>query len=218
MSICKWCGEEIPKNMASYHSRVCEKNPNHEHNKKVLSDNAKNTSKKVLENGGYSRFVDEKHQKKERHLICQKCGKEYVIYCSDYQFEKGNYKKYCSSSCANSHNITDELKEKISKGVLKYHNEHNIPLDKRNENDINKFSENDINTKRYRKIYTCTKRYRKIYTCVVCGKKYYHQKGKSTRKCCSNECDKYYKEHKSDFISDETRKKLSDAGKKSSQI
>ena len=154
MSICKWCGEEIPKNMASYHSRLCEKNPNHEHNKKVLSENAKNTNKKVLENGGYSHYVDEKHQRKERHLICQKCGKEYVIFCSDYQFEKGNYKKYCSSSCANSHNVTDELKDKISKGVLKYHNENDVPLNIKNENDIN--NEHIF--------------YRKLYTCIVCGK------------------------------------------------
>lgn len=58
--------------------------------------------------------------KNEYKLKCVKCGKEYTVYCSENNFEKGKYRKTCSSSCANRHLVTDDTKNKIRNGVLKY--------------------------------------------------------------------------------------------------
>lgn len=46
-------------------------------------------------------------------MICECCGKEH-----DGSFGSG---RFCSISCANSRRFSKETKEKISKGVLKYH-------------------------------------------------------------------------------------------------
>lgn len=55
----------------------------------------------------------------EYDIICKKCGKKFKIKCSDNNFKKGRYKKYCSRSCANSHNISQETKNKISNSLKK---------------------------------------------------------------------------------------------------
>ena len=52
------------------------------------------------------------------NLICQKCGKEYSLELSESQFLKGKYKHFCSRSCANTRQHTEETKQKISQGVL----------------------------------------------------------------------------------------------------
>lgn len=57
---------------------------------------------------------------KEYKLICSKCGKEYSIQCTENNFNKGKYRKTCSSSCANSRPMTEERRRNISNGVLKY--------------------------------------------------------------------------------------------------
>ena len=52
------------------------------------------------------------------NLICQKCGKEYSLELTESQFLKGKYKHFCSKSCANTRQHSDETKHKISQGVL----------------------------------------------------------------------------------------------------
>ena len=49
---------------------------------------------------------------------CKGCGKEYTLLLSDREYNKGNYTKYCSRSCANKRILTDETKNKISKTLL----------------------------------------------------------------------------------------------------
>lgn len=58
---------------------------------------------------------------KYKHIvICEKCGKEFEIECTDFSWEHKKYKKYCSRSCANKHIYSEEIKKKISDGVKKY--------------------------------------------------------------------------------------------------
>ena len=64
-------------------------------------------------------FVTMKNKYK---CICSKCGSEYVVECTQFAFEHGKYRKTCSSKCANSRNMTDERRNRISIGVKK-HNE-----------------------------------------------------------------------------------------------
>lgn len=61
--------------------------------------------------------------KNEYKCICVKCGKEYTVICTETQFKNNKFRKTCSSSCANSHEMTDERRQKISKGVLRYNKE-----------------------------------------------------------------------------------------------
>lgn len=200
MSICKWCGIEVPKNMCSYHSRTCMMNPDHEKNIAILKDNARKTTSVVMSNGGYSKYMNPKFVNKERNIICPECGSEFKIICSDYKFEKRKYKHYCSRTCANKRVHCDDTKIKISESLIKFYDNHQY--DKDNDIDNAEFINRDH-------------RFRKIYTCGVCGKKYNYVPGTSTRKFCSKECSKYYKEHRKDFLSDESIERLSDAGKKS---
>ena len=80
--------------------------------------------------------------KNKYRCICSKCGKEYFIECTQKEFEKGKYRKTCSSSCANSRPMTETRRQKISDGVK---------------------SHNKLNTKQS-KIYT--------YICETCNKQF----------------------------------------------
>lgn len=51
-------------------------------------------------------------------MVCENCGKEH-----DGTFGSG---RFCCRSCANSRHFSKEVKEKISKGVIKYNNENKL--------------------------------------------------------------------------------------------
>lgn len=53
-------------------------------------------------------------------FVCQRCGKEYKLLLTEYQFKTGkhSFKKFCSASCANSRNHSKETKEKIKHSIL----------------------------------------------------------------------------------------------------
>ena len=55
----------------------------------------------------------------------------------------------------------------------------------------------------------------KIRICAVCGCEYVYQSGLNTKKFCSHECYQYYKKHRVDFLSEDSRLKLSIGGRKS---
>ena len=61
---------------------------------------------------------------KEYTFNCIKCGKEFKKVMSEYSYSMLNLlnklPKCCSVKCANSHIISEEIKEKISKGVKKF--------------------------------------------------------------------------------------------------
>ena len=89
MFICKYCGKEFDKKtQLTAHLSHCKHNPN------------------------------VKTKQKEYSLICKKCGKPYKITTTEYQFNKGNYKQYCSQTCSNSHVVTSDTKQKISNSVI----------------------------------------------------------------------------------------------------
>lgn len=205
MSICKWCGQEIEKNMASYHSRICDKNPKSDYNKQVLKNNAINTNKKLKELG-YEQYIKDEHKKKIHYIKCKKCNKEYMVFCSDYLFYKGKYKHYCSRECANSRVMTDTIKEKIANTLLNKIYKNNINKNENNKN--NYIIQNNIQNNIIRK----------KYICKVCGKEYKHQLNKNTRAFCSFECQQKYKQNKKLYMSPESLQALSNAGKKSAYI
>lgn len=59
-----------------------------------------------------------KHELLEYNFNCLKCNNEYKLELSLNNYNKENYKKYCSRSCANSRIITNEHKLKTSNTKL----------------------------------------------------------------------------------------------------
>lgn len=59
---------------------------------------------------------------------CSRCGREYIVECTEYNYLNGKYRKTCSSFCANSHPMTEDKKNKIRLGVLKYLENQEKPL------------------------------------------------------------------------------------------
>lgn len=50
---------------------------------------------------------------------CEKCGKIFYVECSKSAFEKGKYRKFCSSECSHSRVLSQETKDKISSSLKK---------------------------------------------------------------------------------------------------
>ena len=63
---------------------------------------------------------------KLRELTCVKCGSTYYLELTDKQFNKGLYKKTCSSKCAHSRIHSEETKNKIESLIPKKIVENNI--------------------------------------------------------------------------------------------
>ena len=63
-----------------------------------------------------------KNQVRHQHTLkCGKCEKEYIINVTDYIFNKKEYNKFCSRSCANSRVKTEEIKNKTSEKLKTYY-------------------------------------------------------------------------------------------------
>lgn len=128
------------------------------------------------------------YNKKERYkTTCAQCGKEIEISYSEYTKSKTK-RFFCSHSCA----VTYSNKNRT------------VSEEQKMKTSL---------TMRTRYLLEPTR------ICMCCGKSYTYHKGlrKNTRKFCSPECSKYYREHKTEFLSDESRLKLSINGRHSVQ-
>lgn len=66
------------------------------------------------------RKEDDEKTRKPREFICKGCHKPFTKEMTDKEFSnKKNHPKYCSRSCANRREITDEIKNKISQAIKK---------------------------------------------------------------------------------------------------
>ena len=97
--------------------------------------------------------------------ICPKCSKEFELTISKNNYNKGKYKKYCSRSCANSRQFTEESKKKKSDSIKAYYKD-------KNSNSIY-----------YGNILTA-------YKCKYCDRIFnmHDQRDTGGRKFCSKEC------------------------------
>lgn len=204
IKVCKYCNEEIefdkPQQYAG-HISGCDFNPN----KKIKFENLK----LKLKDKDYSHLV----KSKEYVVKCQKCNKEYIVKVTLEAFEKGNYKKYCSRSCANSRSFSEESKSK-RKEVLKEF--YNSPSGK----EIKRFQiEKSIQTKIQReaegRIYKTTKKTQKVKICNFCKKEFLAIKKENGQwPClCSDECYLKTKTHNAKGIKrQEYRGEVFDSG------
>lgn len=85
------------------HQRLCLLNPAREQMLNALRKGGSITATKLN--------PIRKKEKFTYTCYCLKCNKEYTIECTEHNYEKGNYKKYCSPSCANSRICSDDKKK-----------------------------------------------------------------------------------------------------------
>lgn len=109
---CPFCNKifETPRKRGC-HQRLCELNPKRE---EMLN---------ALRKGGSITFTklnkERTLERKDYICTCLKCQKEYTITCTENDYNKGNYKKYCSRSCANSRPASEERKAKVRAKLTK---------------------------------------------------------------------------------------------------
>lgn len=126
LGICKFCHSEIygdHSNKYQAHQRWCLKNPNRD---KAVNQ-AKAAFKKASSIANANKKIKAaKSNEKHKHILqCKRCGKDYEVWVSDKDFEKGYYSKHCSYACSNVRDTT-KFKDKISASVIKEH-EHVCP-------------------------------------------------------------------------------------------
>ena len=108
--ICKYCGklfENIEGKVFSNHVRWCDKNP------KDRTKEFEIKNKKLKQN-----IINKEGEIKLFKVTCYKCGKEFQIEEREKFFPKKD-KYFCSRKCANSRVLTKDVKEKISKSLIK---------------------------------------------------------------------------------------------------
>jgi len=101
--ICKYCGEIFVGTRGGFsnHLRFCKMNPNQYPPKQ--------------------KYKEVKQQTNIYKLKCKLCGKEYELELTESQYNKNNYSKFCSRSCANTRKHTIESKQKISDGLHNFY-------------------------------------------------------------------------------------------------
>jgi len=52
--------------------------------------------------------------KKEFNIICPKCGSYFALMLTEKCFERGTYRKFCSTQCSHSRTFSKETKRKMS--------------------------------------------------------------------------------------------------------
>lgn len=93
------------------HQRLCKLNPNRDKMLNSLRNNGSNTWKKLNK----ERILE----RKEYKCNCLKCNKEYIVTCTENDYIKGKYKKYCCRRCANSRVISEEQKQCVHNKLVK---------------------------------------------------------------------------------------------------
>lgn len=92
-NICPYCGEHLMMNKRSFanHVRWCKKNPRYEEIKNSTILKLKNT----------------KFTRNTYKVICQVCGKEYEVICTEKEYIKQCYRKTCSNNCAHKLSVVN---------------------------------------------------------------------------------------------------------------
>lgn len=119
LGICKYCQQKIygtHHNKYQSHQRWCLKNPNR--NKALSQIKSAGIIGNKISNANRIKQAKIINAKYKHEVVCKKCGKTFEIMISNKDFENGNYRKYCSYKCSNSHNVK-LYAEKIGNSVKK---------------------------------------------------------------------------------------------------
>lgn len=158
--ICKYCNKQYSSNESrNGHQTWCKSNPNVSQTKLKISS----TLRGVFHNIEESNKVNYKR-------LCQKCNNQYDLFISKRAYELGQYKKYCSRSCANSRQWNEQDKQKISTSC-------------KNSSKVKVAAK--IRSESYKK-----PKYKK--NCPICGSQFYVTEKGSIKKYCKWDCYKLH--------------------------
>ena len=201
---CKYCGKAFETDgsfrragQITAHMRTCEFNPKRLANIEAQKRGSKTMNRKNAERKHKLAILNEQ-TRKDYKFRCKKCNKEFIISMTDRDYQKrqnnvkGYVRKYCDH-CA--HSIGGYAAKQFRK-----------------TNQISKSQRNKLKSGivLIHGSNKCKTYY--FQQCPIC-KKIFMQTTKS--KFCSTTCKLEFRKNKSQYISIETRKKLSDAGKHS---
>ena len=110
---CQYCNEEFETvRKCSCHERLCKQRPDYEERlKRFKAGCGKTKGKQLVKRIDYD-------------LTCDVCGKHYTKTLTESEFKHLKFFN-CSRSCANGRKHSDETKEKIRIGILKYCKDNN---------------------------------------------------------------------------------------------
>ena len=186
MYICKFCKKQFtkPQSLAA-HIRHCKKNPkfNEDSYKHILKESAKK---------GHN-TLKEKDIKYTYKCICERCGNEYEVNLTEKQYNKHQYSRFCSRSCANKRVLTDEIKQKISNSI-----KHSDIFKKNNVNANLQRNLTKLKNDKTGTLEIINGQIIKHYKCKECGKDFTKltERNIGGHTYCSAECKhKYLSEH-----------------------
>lgn len=172
---CKYCNKEFEKaHSLAAHVSMCRYSPKFEEAVKIRASKLK--GKSTTTQSKIEKFP-EKYIKKDFIIICPRCGKEFVVNCTQNEYNRGEYRHYCSIKCAHSRTQSEETKQKIKENVKSseiYQKNNNIAIQNRIKkyNQIN-HSNNELNCK------YCNQKFKQIRKEIFCSEscksKYLHQ-------------------------------------------
>lgn len=115
---CPYCNVSFTSaKQCGCHKRACKLNPNYENIIRSRRLGAYNSHKvQKLHNSGFFR----KASKMTYSVICERCGNQFTLTATEYQFNKKLH-FYCSRSCANARQHTQNTRQKISKSLCELH-------------------------------------------------------------------------------------------------
>lgn len=125
---CKWCNEEIfgtHHNKLVSHQQWCKKNPKLEENRSKAKAGGKiggEITKKQWKSKKKTDYWLEQHKIKHNYsFVCKNpdCQTIYELELTNEQFQKKQYSKFCSSSCAHSYSAKHVNPKNIKTGMKK---------------------------------------------------------------------------------------------------
>lgn len=143
----------------------------------------------------HNKFCNVSCQNQYRALIKRKeydSNPKKCLNCGKILDWEHRYCKFCNSSCAATYN--NVLRGPVS-------------------DEQKRKTSNTLKSK-----YVPSKHVPSKHNCKVCGKCYEYIKGKNTETFCSSECKAYYNTHRNEFLSEESKLKISQGGRKSSKV
>ncbi len=99
MSVCPFCHQELGTKSLAGHQNLCRMNPKRNEIIKKQKETLRKTLQRKREEIESSEYFTKKIDHKK---ICKKCGKEYIISCSEYDYEHNYISDFCSSYCSHS--------------------------------------------------------------------------------------------------------------------
>lgn len=166
MHVCKYCGKQYDLNQArNGHQVNCSLNPQ---------------KKEIREKIKYSLLGKQKNKirAKDKYIIqCQKCGKQFQLQMTEYIYNIESYRHYCSRSCANSRNWSEQ--DKLKKSIAVKNSElAKIANRKKSLQEVSKICpicQKQFYTKRVNQVY-CSR------TCASAGFKGFKNNGSRNRR------------------------------------